>query len=246
MMANAPTSIRSFVRHGLVACGLAFTTLTATGSLPALALSGTTAQSAEPAPQTTPPATGLPLPDPMVKQSQAPATTPSAGEAPAAGAPAAATPKIDILHDLSKLPDAVQKTRQALAEAAASGDIERLRPLMSFDADVMQQLQADGGDPVEAFKSLSGDPDGLEILAIILDVLQTGAAHVGVGTADEMYVWPYFVGKPVTGLSAPERVELLRLITAGDLVAMEETNNYNFYRLGITPDGRWRLFAGGD
>jgi hypothetical protein len=86
----------------------------------------------------------------------------------------------------------------------------------------------------------------LEILAIMLDLLQTGAARINAGTPDEMYVWPYFVGKPLDTLSAPERVELLRIITAGDLAAMEETNNYNFYRLGITPDGQWKMFTGGD
>jgi hypothetical protein len=185
-------------------------------------------------------------PAPQLPRPGAPsvAAGPSEKAAPSTGD--AAQPKVEILHDLSKLPEPVKAMRQALTEAAASGDVERLRPLMAFDDDVMEQLKADGGDPVASFKSLSGDPQGLEILAIMLDILQTGAAHVGIGTPDEMYVWPYFVGKPITQLSAPERVELLRIITAGDLDVMAETNNYNFYRIGITVDGKWRLFAGGD
>jgi hypothetical protein len=207
---------------------------------PALALSGNVSPPPERSdiPQSGP-ASQLPRPGaPSVAAGPAENATPSTGDA--------AQPKVEILHDLSKLPEPVKAMRQALTEAAASGDVERLRPLMAFDDDVMEQLKADGGDPVASFKSLSGDPQGLEILAIMLDILQTGAAHVGIGTPDEMYVWPYFVGKPINQLSAPERVELLRIITAGDLEAMAETNNYNFYRIGITVDGKWRLFAGGD
>ncbi|WP_137132826.1 hypothetical protein [Rhizobium sp. FY34] len=237
---NTDVAIKAgpFFRTLALAAGLAGSVLMVSVAGPALALSGTSVPEAAPAEEKAP-ATGLPLPEPLVKPSSAQAATNDSGSD-------ASTPKIEILQDLSKLPEAVRKTRQALVEAAASGDVERLRPLMAFDPDVMQQLEADGGNPVESFKSLSGDPDGLEILAIILDILQTGAAHVGIGTPDEMYVWPYFVGKPLAGLSAPEKVELLRIITAGDLVTMQETNNYNFYRVGIAVDGRWRLFAGGD
>jgi hypothetical protein len=245
MKTDAATRIRPSLRKTTLAFGLAASVILGGPGAPALALTATTGQpdDTQASEQTAPPS-GLPLPEPMVKpadarNAQAAPATPDASDQPA-------PPKIEILHDLSRLPEPVRKTRQALVEAAASGDIERLRPLMAFDPDVMQQLEADGGNPVESFKSLSGDPDGLEILAIILDILQTGAAHVGIGTPDEMYVWPYFVGKPLAGLSAPERVDLLRIITAGDLVTMQETNNYNFYRVGIATDGRWRLFAGGD
>jgi hypothetical protein len=29
-------------------------------------------------------------------------------------------------------------------------------------------------------------------------------------------------------------------------MGMEETGNYNFYRIGISPDGQWKFVAGGD
>lgn len=241
MMPDVANKARPFLRKTILSTGLAGSLICAILPGSAFALTGS-----EVAPAQVPaaPSTGLPLPDPM----RTPSTSDSTATEPASasGSEQGETPKIEILQDLSQLPEAVRKTRQALVEAAASGDVERLRPLMAFDDDVMQQLEADGGNPVESFKSLSGDPDGLEILAIMLDILQTGAARVGIGTPDEMYVWPYFVGKPLAGLSAPERVELLRIITAGDLATMQETNNYNFYRIGIATDGRWRLFAGGD
>jgi hypothetical protein len=66
------------------------------------------------------------------------------------------------------------------------------------------------------------------------------------GTPEEMYVWPYFVGKSLNELTAPEKVELLRIITAGDLADMQEYGTYSFYRIGITPDGQWKFFTAGD
>ncbi|MFD1746199.1 hypothetical protein ACFSE1_12065 [Rhizobium helianthi] len=199
---------------------------------------------------------------------QAPAQPPAANESPAAPAAPSATEQapsdpapssskaiatpgeirasgnVEIVRDLSKLPEPVAKLRESILEAAATGDIEKLRPLIAFDPAQMQ-VGAEG-DAIEAVKSLSGDPDGLEIMAIMMDLLQPGAAHINIGKPDEMYVWPYFVGKPLNSLTAPEKIELLRIVTAGDLMAMEEGNNYNFYRIGITPDGKWKLFAGGD
>lgn len=42
------------------------------------------------------------------------------------------------------------------------------------------------------------------------------------------------------------KVELLRIITAGDLADMQEYGNYSFYRIGISPDGKWKFFTAGD
>lgn len=80
----------------------------------------------------------------------------------------------------------------------------------------------------------------------MLDIISTGFVHVGQGTPDEMYVWPYFAEKDLKALTPPERVELLRIVTAGDLSDMQEFGGYNFYRLGITPDGKWKYFTAGD
>jgi hypothetical protein len=155
-------------------------------------------------------------------------------------------PAADIIRDLSTLPEPVRQMRERLVEAAASGDIERLRPLIEGTPKPPQIMSNESDDPIDTLKNFSGDPDGQEILAIILDVLSTGVARIDAGTPDETYVWPYFVGKPLSSLTPPERVELLRIVTAGDLMGMEETGNYNFYRIGISPDGQWKFVAGGD
>jgi hypothetical protein len=205
-------------------------------------------------------ATTLPLPDPAIKRSaQAEPTKPTETKPTelrpgttvpvvpdAAKAAADAEPPAQVLRDMSTLPAPVTKLREQIVEAAASGDIERLKPLLGTGATQTQVMNNEGGDPIDTLKGFSGDPDGQEILAIMLDLLSTGAAHFDVGTADEMYVWPYFTAKKLESLTPPERVDLLRIVTAGDLIGMEEAGNYNFYRIGISPDGKWKFFSGGD
>ncbi|MGE7369990.1 hypothetical protein ACQKKX_13135 [Neorhizobium sp. NPDC001467] len=189
---------------------------------------------------------------PLVLENQHSQATPPATEKPvpekpdpAAQAEAETAVKAEIIHDLSKLPEPVRKLRQAIVEAAASGDVERMRPIMDPGA---RKTDAPGEneDPIETLKSFSGDQDGLEILAIMLDLMQTGVARIEAGTPDEVYVWPYFVGKPLSDLTPPEKVELLRIVTAGDLAAMDEAGGYNFYRVGISPDGKWKFIVSGD
>ncbi|WP_313531865.1 hypothetical protein [Shinella sp.] len=189
----------------------------------------------------------LPMPDPLIRKDQA--VTEPAGEEPAVTDDKADEPQtpVEVLYDINKAPEAVRRMRQLIVEAAASGDIERLRPLLGKGVTETQVsiVESDEG-PVETLKGQSGDSDGIEVLAILLDVLATGFVHVGQGTPDEMYVWPYFAEKPLASLTPPEKVELLRIVTAGDFSDMQEFGSYNFYRVGITPDGQWKFFVTGD
>ncbi|WP_320199365.1 hypothetical protein RMR16_003620 [Agrobacterium sp. rho-13.3] len=181
---------------------------------------------------------GIPMPDPLVNRPSGQQTAPAQSDTPQISA--------QIEHDISKAPEPVRRLRQLIIDAAATGNIEKLRPLVNPGPN-QARVDGDGSDdPIAALKSFSGDPDGLEVLAIIIDLLSTGYAHVDAGTPDEMYVFPYFAGKPLNTLTAPEKVELLRIITAGDLADMQEYGNYSFYRIGISPDGQWKFFSAGD
>ncbi|MDB5526843.1 MAG: hypothetical protein JWM58_4606 [Rhizobium sp.] len=153
----------------------------------------------------------------------------------------------EIVLDLNRLPEPVKRMRVAIVEAAASGDIERLRPLLQSGADATQVSIGDAPeDPIAALKSLSGDKEGREVLGILLDIISTSAAHVDKGTPNELYVWPYFAEKPLDSLTPPEIVELYRIVTAADVADMKEFGSYNFYRIGISPDGKWKFFVAGD
>lgn len=156
-------------------------------------------------------------------------------------------PLPEIFYDLAKLPQPVRQKHQAIVDACKTGDVEKLRPLLDT-GDNGTQLSFGGvdGDPITYLKELSGDDGGQEILAILEEVLSAGYVHLDAGTPNEMYVWPYFIAIPLDRLTAAQRVELFKIVTAGDYEDMKNYGSYIFYRVGITPEGKWSFFVAGD
>jgi len=192
---------------------------------------------------TTGPDGGLPSPDPIIRdtpQSQSEDVNPEPAivedEAPA-----------EIITDLTQMPEPARRMRELILEAAATGDPEKLRALLGTGPNATQLAFSEiDTDSIEYLRSISGDGAGQEILAILIDLLNTGFVRIDAGGPNETYVWPYFVAQPLEGLTAPQKVELLRLVTAGDVEDMKAYGAYNFYRVGISPDGEWRFFMAGD
>ncbi|WP_404933309.1 hypothetical protein [Nitratireductor sp. L15S-10] len=153
----------------------------------------------------------------------------------------------EVHYDLEELPEPVRRMHGLIVEAAKSGDIENLRPLIG-NGDSATRLSLGGldGDPLEFLVELSGDEEGQEVLAILLEVLLAGYVHLDAGTPQEMYVWPYFFAIPLESLDKRQRVELFTLVTAGDYEDMKSFGAYIFYRVGITPEGHWAFFVAGD
>ncbi|MHB2265758.1 hypothetical protein [Aliihoeflea sp. PC F10.4] len=181
---------------------------------------------------TDPPSFEVPLPDPL-----RPGTP---GNAPEEAAP-------EIFYDSSTLPEPVARMRERIMEACRAGDIEALRAFLSTGTNATQlSLAGMDGDPIEFLRTLSGDEEGHEILAILYEVLDAGYVHLDVGTPQELYVWPYFVAMPIAELTPPQRVELFKLVTAGDYEEMKAYGTYVFFRVGITPQGEWEFFVGGE
>ncbi|PWV98754.1 hypothetical protein DFR52_10443 [Hoeflea marina] len=188
---------------------------------------------------------GLPDPGPVIRAPAEPRDEDPAVTVPAA--PDAAAPLPDVLTDVSVLPEPVARMRQLIIEAATTGDPEKLRALLGAGPTATRlSLAGTDDDPVAYLRSLSGDAGGQEILAIMLDILGTGFVHIDPGTPEELYVWPYFTAMPLESLTPPQRVELLRIVTAGDVEDMLGFGSYNFYRLGISPEGEWQFFLAGD
>ncbi len=204
---------------------------------------GNDAQQAPSNEQAAPPAddqTPSEAPDPDEEPDQVTPATPHAGEDPNAPLP-------EIIYDMSKLPEPVQRMRKLLLDAAATGDIEKLRALIGTGDDATQ-LSVTGldEDPITFLKEQSGDKNGEEILAIIENLLNAGYVHLDAGTPEEVYAWPYFFAMPLDRLTARQRVELFKIVTAGDYEDMKSYGVYNFYRLGITPEGKWAFFVAGE
>jgi hypothetical protein len=197
--------------------------------------------------QTTPPANDQTSPDQTAPdQAEPDETVPEeGGVARPAVDPNAPLP--EIIYDIQKLPEPVRRMRQLIVDAATRGDIEALRPLIGTGEDTTQlSLGEMEEDPIKFLRELSGDKEGHEILAILEEVLDAGYVHLDVGTPNELYVWPYFFAVPLDKLDARQSVELFKLVTAGDYEDMKTYGSYIFYRVGITPEGRWSFFVAGD
>ena len=166
---------------------------------------------------------------------------PADDTAPPTPAPPMEIPVVE--YDFSKLPTPVARLREQIIEAASTGDPEALRPIIDANGEPPDFGPGeDDSDPIAFLKSQSGDPEGREILAIIIEVLDAGYVHVDVGTPDEMYVWPYFARYPVDKLTPRQLVELFKLVYAGDYEDMLTYGLYTSFRAGIAPDGTWRFF----
>ena len=104
----------------------------------------------------------------------------------------------------------------------------------------------DEKDPIAFWKANFPDSDGVEILATLIQILETGFVHIARGTPQDMYVWPYFAQTPLKDLSREQKVELFRIVTGSDYKEMAEFGAYSFYRVGIAPDGVWHYFVAGE
>ncbi|TIX02437.1 MAG: hypothetical protein E5V35_15030 [Mesorhizobium sp.] len=202
-----------------------------------------------------PPGSTVPMPNPV--GTPPPTSQPAAPAEAEPGSPADGgvtrprvdpdTPAPEVVYDLGKLPEPVRRMHDLIVEICKGGDIEKLRPLIGTGDSMTQISLTDiDGDAIAFLKGLSGDPDGQEILAILEEVLNAGYVHLDAGKPEELYVWPYFFALPLDKLDAKQRVELFKIVTAGDFDDMKQFGAYIFYRVGITPTGQWTFFVAGD
>lgn len=163
----------------------------------------------------------------------------SSGEETATGTP-------EVHYDLSTLPPAVAAMRERIIAAARSGDEAQMRAVIGLSNPPPVFSSTGEGDPIDILKAASGDTAGLEVLAILLDVLDAGWVVKGEGTPQVRYVWPYFAELPPSRLERRQLVEVYRVLTAGDFEEMRAVGSYEFYRLEIASDGRWLMFMAGE
>jgi hypothetical protein len=154
--------------------------------------------------------------------------------------------RTEPISDLARLTDKARATRARILEAAKTGDIGKVATVMQSNE--MMPVFSFGGerDPVAFWKSSYPDSEGIEVLAILIEILEMPFIHVDKGTPQEMFVWPYFYGMPLAKLTPVQKVELFRLVTGTDWREMTDFGAYIFFRVGIAPDGVWHFFVAGD
>jgi hypothetical protein len=158
------------------------------------------------------------------------------------------------------LPAKVQEMRAMLLAAARSGNVDELRTPLEWNEIKPSAGRDDGTDPIAAWRRLSGDGEGLEVLAAVVEILEmpyartTGAsaptrAKGGRGKAAEppaLFVWPYLAERPLGALTQAELVDLYRLVPAAEAKAMIAAGRYTFWRLVIGADGTWHALVKGE
>jgi hypothetical protein len=135
--------------------------------------------------------------------------------------------------------------RQAILEACASGDIGRLRLPIEMNEIHPYFGKGNERDPIAYLKSVSGDGNGREILALLYSLLTTGYAIANPGAKDEMIVWPYHALMPPASLTPSQEVELYRFLPPARFKEMAAHGKYTFYSIGIGPNGVWHYFTAG-
>lgn len=161
------------------------------------------------------------------------------GTALAAGGATAQTP--EPLYDFGALPDPVKRVIEQIAEAAQSGEIENMRPVLESNELKPMVAAAYVEDPIAHWKKQSVDGTGRDVLAAMLNVMSAGFVRIGNGQ-DEMYVWPYFAEVDLSKLTPAQEVELYRVAAPEIAVPMKKSGKYGYYRLGISPSGVWHYF----
>lgn len=188
-----------------------------------------------------------PAPSSPAQTAPSPAQPRPAQQAQTPPRPAPRPPaSVDLLPDNEDLRERVGSMREKLILAAKSGNIERLG--IVFQTNETMPVFARGGerDPIAFWKQASGDGNGHEILAILLNILDLPPALINKGTPQEMYVWPYLAHVPLANLTPQQSVDLYRLMTAQDVRDMRTLNAWVFWRLGIGPDGTLHYFLAGE
>ncbi len=152
----------------------------------------------------------------------------------------------EISYDPSKLPEPVRAMRKSILDAARSGDMERLRKIIEAGKKPPEVSFGGADDPIAFWKRISIDGTGRDVLADIVRIFEAGYVHLGAGTDNDLFVWPYHFAYPLGKLTPRQQVELYMLIPAEYRDGMEQIGGYTGFRAGISPDGTWQFFIAGD
>ena len=149
---------------------------------------------------------------------------------------------VEVLRDISTLPPQVARMRGAILSAAATGEVENLRVPIDMN-ELPPMLAAEKiKDPMAYWREISGDGQGREVMATLIQLFRTGFARKGAGTENELYVWPYFAEMPLNALTPAQQVELLTIVPPARMKEMREKGTYDHFRIAIAKDGTWHSF----
>jgi hypothetical protein len=147
------------------------------------------------------------------------------------------------------LPGPVMEMRDAILAAVRTGNLDDLKPALQWNE--MPPVVATGkvDDPIAYWKSISGDGQGRDILAIIDILLAAGHAVLPVGRDVEnskLFVWPRFAEMDLSKLRPEDEVQLYRIHTPAEVKVMIAKKRWLGYRIAIGAEGTWHSFQKGE
>jgi hypothetical protein len=146
-----------------------------------------------------------------------------------------------VIYDPRTLPDPVQRMLGKIVSAAQTGNVEAMRTVLESNELKPMVTAEQVPDPIQYWKEQSANGIGRDVLAAMLNIIASGAVLTGKGH-DAMYVWPYFAEAEIAKLTPPEQVEFYRVVPPANAAAILKSGKYDYYRLGISPEGVWHYF----
>jgi hypothetical protein len=139
-----------------------------------------------------------------------------------------------------ELPDPVERTRIAIARAAAARDYDALARLVAEDGFEYTFGGAVPGGPTAYWRNLeaSSDEAPLDTLVAVLALPYTKVRGI--------YVWPFAFDRDPKQLTDEELELLSTFATPREIQGWREFGGYIGYRAGIDSDGDWVFYVAGD
>ncbi len=155
-------------------------------------------------------------------------------------------PTPQISDDVSALPAPVRATRQALINAARTGDIAALGPIIEAQEFPPNVSFGEVDDTLDYLKFASEDDDGRQILGLLIDLLDQPYAFYPDSGGETSYIWPYLSEIDPNALTPDQQVDAYRLLNTEQIEELKEFGAWYYWRVYISETGEWTVFVAGD
>ncbi|MDX2257287.1 MAG: hypothetical protein NW205_00065 [Hyphomicrobiaceae bacterium] len=172
------------------------------------------------------------------------AASAGANRAPDTAARTAAT----FVVPIAELPPAVADMRDLILSAVRSGRLDDLAAAIEWNELPPDFGLAKDANPFVAWRALSRDGDGAEVLAWLGILLAGPPASLPIGPDHEnnaVYVWPHVSELNPATLTPAQKVGLFATVPGEVAAEFLKSGRWTWYRLAIGADGTWHVFSRG-
>jgi hypothetical protein len=145
-----------------------------------------------------------------------------------------------VLPHQAELPDPVERSRIAIAEAAAARDYDALARLIPDDGFEYTFGGPVPGGPTAYWRRLEASTDEAPLERLVAGLALPYAKVRGI------YVWPFAFDRDPKQLTEEELELLSTFATPREIEGWREFGGYIGWRAGIEPDGDWIFYVAGD